>query len=134
MLVYPALTVLAVIVTANHFWLDGMASAALLALALPLQRAGRAALPRLAAAGRIPGLARSPAAQPAVQPVVLPAPARPRRAPFAPAAAAMNGQPVNGERINGRVPFRQVPNGGLAETRPDTVVPERHDGGFQDEH
>ena len=39
---YPVLTLLAVVVTANHFWLDGIAAAALLALALLLQRAGRA--------------------------------------------------------------------------------------------
>jgi PAP2 superfamily len=40
---YPGLTVLAVIVTANHFWLDGIAAAALLAGALLVQRSGRAA-------------------------------------------------------------------------------------------
>jgi hypothetical protein len=39
---YPVLTLLAVIVTANHFWLDGIAAALLLALALLIQRAGRA--------------------------------------------------------------------------------------------
>jgi hypothetical protein len=39
---YPALTQLAVVVTANHFWLDGIAAALLLALALLVQRAGRA--------------------------------------------------------------------------------------------
>jgi PAP2 superfamily len=38
---YPALTLLAVVVTANHFWLDGIAAALLLALALVVQRAGR---------------------------------------------------------------------------------------------
>lgn len=46
-LAYPALTVLAVVVTANHFWLDGWAAAALLALALLLQRAGQAIRRRL---------------------------------------------------------------------------------------
>jgi hypothetical protein len=40
---YPALTLLAVVVTANHFWLDGIAAALLLALALLVQRAGRGA-------------------------------------------------------------------------------------------
>jgi hypothetical protein len=40
---YPALTLLAVVVTANHFWLDGVAAALLLALALLVQRAGRSA-------------------------------------------------------------------------------------------
>jgi hypothetical protein len=44
---YPALTLLAVVVTANHFWLDGIAAALLLALALLLQRAGRAVRRRL---------------------------------------------------------------------------------------
>jgi hypothetical protein len=38
---YPALTLLAVVVTANHFWLDGIVAALLLALALVVQRAGR---------------------------------------------------------------------------------------------
>lgn len=44
---YPALTLLAVVVTANHFWLDGIAAAALLALALVVQRAGRIVRHRL---------------------------------------------------------------------------------------
>jgi len=44
---YPVLTVLAVIVTANHFWLDGIAAAALLGLALLAQRAGQAARRRI---------------------------------------------------------------------------------------
>ena len=46
---YPALTLLAVVVTANHFWLDGIAAAALLALALIVQRGGRAGRRWLAA-------------------------------------------------------------------------------------
>jgi hypothetical protein len=41
-LAYPVLTLLAVVVTANHFWLDGIVAALLLALALLVQRAGRA--------------------------------------------------------------------------------------------
>jgi hypothetical protein len=44
---YPVLTLLAVVVTANHFWLDGIAAALLLALALVVQRAGRVARHRL---------------------------------------------------------------------------------------
>ena len=40
-LAYPALTVLAVVVTANHFWLDGLVAALLLALVLLVQRAVR---------------------------------------------------------------------------------------------
>jgi len=39
---YPVMTTLAVVVTANHFWLDGAAAAILLALALLVQRAGQA--------------------------------------------------------------------------------------------
>lgn len=46
---YPALTLLAVVITANHFWLDGVAAAALLALALAVQRAGRITQHRLRA-------------------------------------------------------------------------------------
>jgi len=46
---YPALTLLAVVVTANHFWLDGIAAAGLLALALVVQRAGRIVRHRLLA-------------------------------------------------------------------------------------
>lgn len=49
---YPALTLLAVVVTANHFWLDGIAAAALLALALAVQRAGRMIQHRLLARWR----------------------------------------------------------------------------------
>ena len=40
-LAYPAATLLAVVVTANHFWLDGIAAAGLLAAALLVQRACR---------------------------------------------------------------------------------------------
>jgi MFS superfamily sulfate permease-like transporter len=43
-LAYPALTVLAVTVTANHYWLDGIVAALLLGLVLLVQRAGRVAL------------------------------------------------------------------------------------------
>ncbi|MBV9094590.1 MAG: phosphatase PAP2 family protein [Streptosporangiaceae bacterium] len=38
---YPLLTMLAVVVTANHFWLDEIAAALLVVLALAAQRAGR---------------------------------------------------------------------------------------------
>jgi hypothetical protein len=37
---YPALTTLVVVVTANHYWFDGLAAAALLGVALLVQRAG----------------------------------------------------------------------------------------------
>ena len=60
---YPALTMLAVVVTANHYWLDGLAAALLLALALVVQRAARvAALPaRIRGAARRAGPAWKPA-------------------------------------------------------------------------
>jgi hypothetical protein len=53
---YPALTTLAVVVTANHFWLDGVASAILLALALLIQRAGQATRRKLRRAQQATGL------------------------------------------------------------------------------
>jgi hypothetical protein len=40
-LAYPAVTTLVVVVTANHFWADGIVAAALLALAILAYRAGR---------------------------------------------------------------------------------------------
>ncbi len=43
-LLYPAMTTLAVIVTANHFWLDGIVAALILTLVLLIQAAGRHAL------------------------------------------------------------------------------------------
>ena len=55
---YPVLTLLAVVVTANHFWLDGIAAALLLALALLVQRAGRAARRRLRSVWRRGGPGR----------------------------------------------------------------------------
>jgi PAP2 superfamily len=51
---YPALTTLAVVVTANHFWLDGVAAAVLLAVALLIQRAGQALRRRLTPPGPAP--------------------------------------------------------------------------------
>jgi PAP2 superfamily len=65
---YPVLTTLATVVTANHFWLDGVAAATLLALALALQRAGQAARRRLRRAGPPPGHEEiSPDATPAAR-------------------------------------------------------------------
>jgi len=55
-LAYPALTTLAVVVTANHFWLDGIAAAALLVLSIAAQRAGGPGYRALAA--RVRGAAR----------------------------------------------------------------------------
>jgi len=46
---YPCLTTLAVIVTANHFWLDGIVAAVLLAAVLAVQSAGRRLLAARAA-------------------------------------------------------------------------------------
>jgi PAP2 superfamily protein len=43
MLAYPVATTLVVVVTANHFWLDGVVAAALLAVVLLLQRLSPAA-------------------------------------------------------------------------------------------
>jgi hypothetical protein len=62
-LAYPALTTLAVVVTANHFWLDGIAAAALLALAIVAQRAAGPAYRALAGAARryVPELPGPPA-------------------------------------------------------------------------
>ena len=47
---YPALTTLVVIVTANHFWMDAIAAAGVLAIALLAQRAARSVRGRLAGA------------------------------------------------------------------------------------
>jgi hypothetical protein len=41
-LLYPAVTMLVVVITANHFWLDGIVAGLLLVLVLVLQWAGRA--------------------------------------------------------------------------------------------
>ncbi len=58
-LLYPAMTTLAVIVTANHFWLDGVAAAAILALVLAVQGLVRRLMATrvTAAAAADPGLA-----------------------------------------------------------------------------
>jgi len=50
-LAYPAVTTVVVVATANHFWLDGVVAALLLALAFVVQRAGRAARRRVRGAG-----------------------------------------------------------------------------------
>jgi hypothetical protein len=51
-LAYPVLTTLAVVVTANHFWLDGIAAAALLAVSIGVQRAAGPAYRALAGVAR----------------------------------------------------------------------------------
>lgn len=62
-LAYPVLTTLAVVVTANHFWLDGIAAAVVLALTVWVQRATGPAYRALASAVRRggPGLAAADA-------------------------------------------------------------------------
>ena len=57
-LAYPALTTLAVVVTANHFWLDGIAAAVLLPLAIGMQRAAGPAWRALPAWHALPVRAR----------------------------------------------------------------------------
>jgi PAP2 superfamily len=59
-LLYPAMTTLVVVVTANHFWLDGIVAAALLGLVLAGQVAGRRALARSWPARRHPARAAGP--------------------------------------------------------------------------
>src|SRR5215468_269148 len=63
-LAYPALTTLAVVVTANHFWLDGIAAAVVLALAIWAQRAAGPAYRALAGAIRRSRPATAAAAAP----------------------------------------------------------------------
>jgi hypothetical protein len=66
-LAHPVLTVLAVVATANHWWLDGIVAAALLPLAVAAEmavRAGWARRPRPAVRA-----ARTPARAPALDPV-----------------------------------------------------------------
>jgi hypothetical protein len=59
---YPAMTTLAVIVTANHFWLDGIVAGLILALVLTVQPAVTRRLARRRPAGASPDLERlSPA-------------------------------------------------------------------------
>ncbi len=58
-LAYPALTSLVVVVTANHFWADGIVAGALLVLAMLSYRAGAAVARALRSGSRLP--ARWPA-------------------------------------------------------------------------
>jgi hypothetical protein len=53
-LLYPAVTTLVVVVTANHYWLDGIVAVALLGLVFGLQAMIRAALARAANSGLYP--------------------------------------------------------------------------------
>lgn len=56
---YPVLTTLAVVATANHFWLDGIVAAVLLALVLLVQRAWLALRHAFAASARQPASSRT---------------------------------------------------------------------------
>ena len=69
-LAYPAMTTLVVVVTANHYWADGIVAAVLLALAMLAWRAGRAARRALRRRHR-PRLAASPGAEPGPEPAWL---------------------------------------------------------------
>ena len=100
-LAYPAATTLAVIVTANHFWLDGIAATGLLGLALLVQVAGRAALRALDAAGRIPRWAAGFAAPWTVRPVVPSAPVQPAVDGPAVDGSALDGAAVRGAAVRG---------------------------------
>jgi hypothetical protein len=66
-LAYPLLTLLAVVVTANHYWLDGIAAALLLAFALVVQRVSRTLYRRFGGRRRAdqPEDARAPVLTPA---------------------------------------------------------------------
>ena len=93
---YPVLTLLAVVVTANHFWLDGIVAALLLALALARPARGAGGAPPAAVPGgggaaapdgkasratcrSGPRWTREPAARPCAPPSAAPWPAaRPR--------------------------------------------------------
>jgi hypothetical protein len=97
-LAYPALTALAVTVTANHFWLDGIAAAALLALVLIVQRAARAARVPEPSAHPVPSPEPEPARQAASQPRPSPRRGRPGAAQATlhrPAPAVAQGDRAN---------------------------------------
>jgi PAP2 superfamily len=57
---YPAMTTLAVVVTANHFWLDGIVAAVILALVLAIQAVTRRLLVTRAAAASALSTADAP--------------------------------------------------------------------------
>jgi hypothetical protein len=89
---YPVLTVLAVVVTANHYWLDGIVAALILALVLLVQRASRVAAGRLTAGRRRGGqrLKGGPPSgrPPSDRPPSAAAPAEPSYVPERPAVDA----------------------------------------------
>ena len=62
-LLYPALTTLVVVVTANHYWLDGIVAGLLLAAVLAIQNGGRRMLARCAESAPAQHSGLLPAAQ-----------------------------------------------------------------------
>ena len=106
-LVYPVLTTLAVVVTANHFWLDGIAAIALLAVAIGAQRAAGPAYRALAGAARRSG--RAPATADVPEPV--------------PAGAVSAYAAPAGRVPAGAVPAGAVPAGASAGRSPQAGRP-----------
>ena len=104
-LAYPVLTTLAVVVTANHFWLDGIAAAALLAVSIGVQRAAGPAYRALA--GIAPRSRPGPAA--ADVPEEVPAGAVPASA--VPASAVSAGGASAGRAPAGAAPAGAAPAG-----------------------
>ena len=113
-LAYPALTALAVTVTANHFWLDGIAAAALLALVLIAQRAARAA--------RVP--VPSPEPEPARQAASQPRPAAAWAGPGTPgrALAGAGKAPRGAGAVFPPAGSRRGTGARTAASRPATAV------------
>jgi hypothetical protein len=77
-LAHPAMTVFAVVATANHWWLDGIVAAALLPLAIVIEAGARRLLQPLWAKARAwspIGLDPDPEPEPALVRRVRPAPA-----------------------------------------------------------
>jgi PAP2 superfamily len=77
---YPVMTTLVVVVTANHFWLDGIAAAILLMLALTTQRLARRILAHHHI-GPSPALAAGPGAETQRSPAGQPGPAAEQLSP-----------------------------------------------------
>jgi PAP2 superfamily len=113
-LLYPVFTTLAVVVTANHFWMDGIVAAMLLALVLLVQRAWLALRRAVAASARQPATSRTVFAHTgATAPPPAPG-APPAAAGTHPAAAGT--QPARAAAVTPRSPRPPSPrSGGAAE-------------------
>lgn len=124
-LLYPVLTSVDVVITANHFWLDEIAAALLLALALLLQRGARAARTTLAlrsaGAPRLPG--RLPPARPAGSSRPRGAPEQPGRA-WIPFLAGRRGKPLARTSAQ-RQPPRRGSGVAAGGDRPRALTPRR---------